>query len=276
MSGTIPSFLNEYNLIVFLNLSHNNIQGEVPKDGLFSNVSRFSVVGNLRLCGGIQALHLRACPRKISGNKKKTIFPRMILVLFLPLAVFLACLSFIIYLHRKSKWMNNVHVPVLQENQYPRISYQDIQLATEGFSLNNLLGVGRYGSVHKGTLKALEQVVAVKVLNVELRGANKSFLAECETLRNIRYRNLMKIITTCSSTDFKGNDFKALVFEFMTNGSLDNWLNSSSSSHRGHERNLTLLQRLSISIDVALGLDLGLDYLHHHSHTTTQVSLIVT
>ncbi|KAL8126961.1 hypothetical protein AgCh_014031 [Apium graveolens] len=56
-----------------------------------------------------------------------------------------------------------------------------------------------------------EQTVAVKILNVEGRGANKSFIAECETLRNIRHQNLIKIITPCSSTDFKGNDFKALV-----------------------------------------------------------------
>ena len=68
----------------------------------------------------------------------------------------------------------------------------------------------------------MENVVVVKVLKVEVSGASKSFLAECEALRNIHHRNLIKIITTCSSTDFAGNDFNALVFEFMRKGSVDN------------------------------------------------------
>ncbi|KAL8110013.1 hypothetical protein AgCh_025937 [Apium graveolens] len=83
-------------------------------------------------------------------------------------------------------------------------------------------GKGRYGSVYKGVLESVEHIVAVKVLNVEIHGVNKTFLAECETLRNIRHRNLIKIITACSTINFKGNNFKALVFEFMTNGSVDN------------------------------------------------------
>ncbi|GKV21181.1 hypothetical protein SLEP1_g31181 [Rubroshorea leprosula] len=95
------------------------------------------------------------------------------------------------------------------------------------------------------------------------RGAFNSFMAECEALRNIRHRNLVKIITSCSSIDFQGNDFKALVYELMPNGSLENWLHSSSQeTNIGQSRvqNLNLLQRISIAIDVASALD----YLHHH------------
>ncbi|XVE69373.1 hypothetical protein DITRI_Ditri09bG0147100 [Diplodiscus trichospermus] len=56
----------------------------------------------------------------------------------------------------------------------------------------------------------------------------------------------------------KGNDFKALVFEFMPNGSLEDWL------HGQHEsRYLNLAQRLDIAIDVANAMD----YLHHDCGT---------
>ncbi|XP_074374717.1 putative LRR receptor-like serine/threonine-protein kinase At3g47570 [Apium graveolens] len=79
---------------------------------------------------------------------------------------------------------------------------------------------------------------------------------------NIRHRNLIKILTACSSIDHKENDFKSLVFEFMANGSLDSWLHPRPHHHQGNERNSTILQRLNISIDVALGVN----YLHHHSH----------
>ncbi|XP_074336297.1 putative LRR receptor-like serine/threonine-protein kinase At3g47570 [Apium graveolens] len=105
----------------------------------------------------------------------------------------------------------------------------------------------------------MEQNVAVKIINVEICGADKSVLAECATLRNVVTAISSRLLQHCSGTDFKGNNFKALVFEFMPNGSLDNWL-YPCSSYQGNERNLTLLQRLKIWIDVAVGMD----YLHHH------------
>ncbi|KAL8112636.1 hypothetical protein AgCh_020082 [Apium graveolens] len=264
ISGNIPQFLGEFALVQFLNLSHNKLGGEVPKKGLFSNVSAFSVVGNYRLCGGIEALQLPSCPPNILKTKKEEFPWRLIpLVVLLPLATLLACLTFVFCRIKKSKQQNGP-VFVLQDTKYPRLSYQDLTLATLGFSQNNLLGQGGYGSVYKGILESesLQQIVAVKVLNVEVHGANKNFLAECEMLRNIRHRNLIKIITACSSTDIKGNDFKALVLEFMKNGSLDKWLHPSPSGQE-NKKNLSLFQRLNIAIDIALALD----YLHHQCPT---------
>ncbi|KAL7164779.1 hypothetical protein ACSBR2_040644 [Camellia fascicularis] len=86
---------------------------------------------------------------------------------------------------------------------------------------SNLIGEGGYGYVYKGIFNSSEQIVVVKVLNLYECGVNKSFVTECEALKNIRHRNFVKIITSCSSIDFRGNDFKALVFEFMENGSLE-------------------------------------------------------
>ncbi|XP_061997001.1 probable LRR receptor-like serine/threonine-protein kinase At3g47570 [Rosa rugosa] len=97
------------------------------------------------------------------------------------------------------------------------------------------------------------------------RGAAKSFMAECEALRNIRHRNLVKILTACSSIDFGGNDFKALVYEFMDNGSLEEWLHPSTGTGELTEapKILSLIQRLNIAIDVASALD----YLHNQCET---------
>ena len=66
--------------------------------------------------------------------------------------------------------------------------------------------------------------MAVKVLNLQKKGALKSFTAKCNVLRNVRHRNLVKFLTCCSIINYNGDEFKALVFEFMTNGSLDMWL----------------------------------------------------
>ncbi|CAD6343467.1 unnamed protein product [Miscanthus lutarioriparius] len=59
-------------------------------------------------------------------------------------------------------------------------------------------------------------MVAVKVFRLETWGAQKSLIAECNALRKVRHRNLVPILTACSSIDSNGNDFKALVYEFMT------------------------------------------------------------
>ncbi|XP_058109085.1 probable LRR receptor-like serine/threonine-protein kinase At3g47570 [Magnolia sinica] len=100
-------------------------------------------------------------------------------------------------------------------------------------------------------------MVAVKIFNLHRQGALRSFIAECEGLRNIRHRNLVKILTCCSSIDFNGNDFKALVYEYTPNGSLDKWLHGD-----GYDeliRDLKFIEMLNIAIDVACALD----YLHN-------------
>ena len=67
------------------------------------------------------------------------------------------------------------------------VSYQNLLKATDGFSSTNLIGVGGFGSVYKGIIDQGRQMIAVKVLNLSHHGASKSFLVECEALRNIRH-----------------------------------------------------------------------------------------
>ena len=66
----------------------------------------------------------------------------------------------------------------------PSISYKMLHQATNGFSLNNLIGYGSFGSLYKGVLNQEEMLVAVKVLNLQTKGSTKSFVAECNVLRN--------------------------------------------------------------------------------------------
>ncbi|KAG8071451.1 hypothetical protein GUJ93_ZPchr0006g45338 [Zizania palustris] len=124
------------------------------------------------------------------------------------------------------------------------------------FSESNLVGRGSYGSVYKGKLEEQRLEVAVKVFNLEMQGAERSFLLECEALRSIKHRNLLPIITACSTEDNKRDDFKALVYKFMPNGNLDTGLHHNGE---GTAREiLGLIQRISI----ALGIADALNYLH--------------
>ena len=134
------------------------------------------------------------------------------------------------------------------------VSYKMLHQVTNGFSLDNLIGSGSFGSVYKGVLDQEERLVAIKVLNLQNKDASKSFMAECKVLRNVRHRNLIKILTCCSSINYNGDDFKALDFEFMTNGSLEMWLHPMIDSNN-QSKNLSVLQRLIIAIDVAFALN---------------------
>ncbi|XP_077239814.1 uncharacterized protein LOC143880726 [Tasmannia lanceolata] len=261
-SGRIPKYLEELQLLTYLNLSFNNLQSEVPKQGVFRNTSVISVIGNDNLCGGIPELKLDQCiildnEKKRKSHVSKVIIPVAWVALCL---IFFSCASVALYWLRKSRKKPSLTTSI--EGQYLKVSYAELFKATNGFSSANLIGVGSNGTVYKGILGHEENIVAVKVFNLQLCGALKSFMAECKALRNIRHRNLVKIITSCSSIKFGGDDFKALVFEYMPNGSLEKWLHPKVDEQ--HKlRTLTFIERLNVSIDVAFALD----YLHHHCHT---------
>ncbi|XP_058087185.1 putative receptor-like protein kinase At3g47110 [Magnolia sinica] len=262
LSGHIPVALEKLQSLEYLDLSSNDLDGQLPTQGVFKNSSAFSVLGNNKLCGGIPQLQLPACPKKAPKKHGRSISLRVIFsVVGAVLGLILLSALFATF-YRVRRRANKTALPALfLEGHLLNVSYADLFKATGGFSSDNLIGVGSYGSVYKGILDHDQTVVAVKVLNLQQRGASRSFLAECEALRNIRHRNLLKIITACSSIDFNDNDFKALVFEYMNNGSLEEWLHPSV--HEQQElRSLNLIQRLDIAIDVASALE----YLHHHCH----------
>ena len=106
--------------------------------------------------------------------------------------------------------------------------------------------MGSFGYVFKGVLSK-GTLVAVKILNLRLEGAIKSFDVECKVLASVRHRNLVKVISLCSIPELR-----ALVLQYMLNGSLEKWLYSFNYC-------LNLFQRVSIMLDVALALE----YLHH-------------
>nr|GEU81391.1 protein kinase-like domain-containing protein [Tanacetum cinerariifolium] len=254
LSGKIPQFLDKWNSLEFLNLSFNDFEGQVPIVGVFANASAFSVLGNNKLCGGLVTLELPKCMEK---GSKTTRFPFFIFVIVIAptLLIILCC----VYLFCKKK-RNSQPSQSSGNERFLKVSYNELLKATDGFTTENLIGEGGFSSVYKGILDSRDDgFVAIKVLHLQTRGAHRSFLAECEAWRNIRHRNLLKIITSCSSVDFQGNDFKALVYEYMPNGSVHDWLHSSADTLK-----LNLLQRVNILNDVATALD----YLHNRCQTT--------
>ncbi|XP_068338478.1 probable LRR receptor-like serine/threonine-protein kinase At3g47570 [Pyrus communis] len=267
-SGEIPHFLEGFRILNNLNLSFNQFWGVVPTGGVFKNASAISVVGNTNLCSPVADLKLPKCKSKKTKKRRLSRSLKLILPLVFGLTLLGIAMVFSYFIFCLSRKKRKEISSSTLGNTILQVSYATLLKATHGFSEANLIGVGSFGSVYKGVLDDDDkaQLVAVKVFDLLRLGASKSFIAECEALRNIRHRNLVKIITVCSSVDFHGNDFKALVYEFMDNGSLEEWLHPPTGTEelRDHvPKNLNLLQRLEIAIGVACALD----YLHNHCET---------
>ena len=83
LSGQVPPFFMNLSSLVYLNLSFNNLEGKIPTEGVFANGSAVEVLGNPKLCGGVQELHLPNCllqdPEKV--HKKHSLSLKLTLTL---------------------------------------------------------------------------------------------------------------------------------------------------------------------------------------------------
>ncbi|KAM7515062.1 hypothetical protein LguiA_004645 [Lonicera macranthoides] len=240
LSGAIPKSFEALRYLQYFNVSFNRLEGEIPTGGHFANFTAQSFMQNDGLCG-VPRLQVHQCKRLRSRNLSplKYILPPIVST------ILLVALIIMLMGGRKKGVELQIQLSSLPR-ACRRVSYIELLQATNGFNESNLLGAGGVGLVYKGTLSD-DVNVAVKVFNLQLEDAFKSFDVECEVLRNIRHRNLTKIVSSCINMNFL-----ALVLEYMPNGSLEKWLYS-------HNYCLTILERLNIMIDVASALE----YLHH-------------
>ncbi|XP_050251045.1 rust resistance kinase Lr10-like isoform X5 [Quercus robur] len=132
-----------------------------------------------------------------------------------------------------------------QNNFMPiRYSYSEIRKMTKGFK--DKLGEGGYGSVYKGKLQS-GRLVAIKMLD-NFKANGQDFISEVATIGRIHHMNVVQLIGFCA----KGPK-RALIYEFMPNGSLDKYI-------------FSLEERIPLSIEklyeISLGVARGIEYLH--------------
>ncbi|VAH71725.1 unnamed protein product [Triticum turgidum subsp. durum] len=144
-------------------------------------------------------------------------------------------------------------------------SFEELEVATDGFSASRELGDGGFGTVYKGKLKD-GRVVAVKRLYKNNYRRVEQFLNEVDILSRLLHQNLV-ILYGCTSR--MSRDL-ILVYEFIANGTVADHLHGSLSAERG----LTWPLRLNIAIETAEALT----YLHaveiiHRDVKTTNILL---
>lgn len=131
-------------------------------------------------------------------------------------------------------------------------SFTEIKVMTNSFA--HKLGQGGYGFVYKGKLSDGRQV-AVKVLR-DNKGNGEDFINEVASISRTSHVNVVTLLGFC----YEANR-RALVYDFMPNGSLDKFICSKES--RGADCRL----EWEVLFQIAVGTARGLEYLHQGCNT---------
>ncbi|EXB97657.1 Cysteine-rich receptor-like protein kinase 25 [Morus notabilis] len=148
----------------------------------------------------------------------------IILAIVVPIAVCTVLLILAIcILRRRAKQHNSIEPENVGDDEITTIEslhfdFAEIEAATNKFSLDCKLGEGGFGEVYKGTL-ANGQEIAVKRLSKSSGQGVEEFKNEVLLLAKLQHRNLVRLFGFC----FEGEE-KLLVYEFVPNRSLDNFL----------------------------------------------------
>ncbi|KAK9939138.1 hypothetical protein M0R45_015845 [Rubus argutus] len=168
---------------------------------------------------------------------------------FCTLSILLIGAGTMIYRFHKREEENQLRVERFLEDykarKPSRYSYADIKRITDQFK--EKLGQGAYGTVFKGKLSS-ELLVAVKILN-NSNEKGEDFINEVGTMGQIHHVNVVRLVGYCAD-GFR----RALVYEFLPNGPLQNFLSSADN-----ENSFLGWDRLQ---DIALGIAKGIEYLH--------------
>ncbi|KAL1317185.1 hypothetical protein HN51_069283 [Arachis hypogaea] len=125
-------------------------------------------------------------------------------------------------------------------------SYEEIVEVTNGFSSENVIGEGGFGSVYKALMPD-GRVGAVKMLKPGSGQGEREFRAEVDIISRIHHRHLVSLIGYCIA-----EQHRVLVYEFVPNGNLSQHL---------HGNNLPVLDWPN-RMKIANGAARGIAYLH--------------
>ncbi|KAE8809577.1 Tyrosine-sulfated glycopeptide receptor 1 [Hordeum vulgare] len=272
LTGGIPAALSNLHFLSAFNISNNGLEGPIPFGGQFNTFQNSSFDGNPNLCGSMLT---HKCgpgstplvPRK-QGNK---------VIFAIAFGVFFGGIAFLLLLGRllveirikgfteKSQRENNggneetsfyssleqtVTVMPQRKVEENKLKFMNIVKATNNFDKENIIGCGGYGLVYKAELPDGSKL-AIKKLNSEMFLVEREFRAEVDALSMAQHANLVPLWGYCT----QGNS-RLLIYSYMENGSLDDWL---------HNRDDYLKSCLDwpTRLKIAQGASLGLSYIHN-------------
>ncbi|XP_062225224.1 G-type lectin S-receptor-like serine/threonine-protein kinase LECRK4 [Phragmites australis] len=128
-------------------------------------------------------------------------------------------------------------------------TYAELEKATSGFQ--EVLGSGASGIVYKGQLQdELGICIAVKKIDKLEQESENEFTVEVQAIGRTHHKNLVRLLGFCN----EGKE-RLLVYEFMTNGSLNRFIFGD------------VRLQWNLRVQIALGVARGLLYLHEECST---------
>ncbi|GJW52741.1 kinase-like domain, phloem protein 2-like protein [Tanacetum coccineum] len=122
-----------------------------------------------------------------------------------------------------------------------KLSLEDVKLATQDFSPDNIIGHGVFGNIYRGEVTHAH-VHKIKRLDKKTAEGEAQFATELEILMEYKHENVIGLVGYCDE-----EEEKIIVYQYASRGSLDKYLSDDS---------LTWVMRLKICIDIAIGLEL--------------------
>ncbi|KAK1387393.1 Protein kinase domain-containing protein [Heracleum sosnowskyi] len=156
--------------------------------------------------------------------------------------------------YQPSSHQQNISSPLSGLPEFSQLGWghwftlRDLEVATNRFSKDNVIGEGGYGVVYQGYLPN-GSIIAVKKIFNNVGQAEKDFKIEVEAIGHVRHKNLVRLLGYC----IEGTQ-RMLVYEYVNNGNLEQWLHGAMRQH-GY---LTWEARMK----VILGTAKALAYLH--------------
>ncbi|KAL0803048.1 hypothetical protein Bca101_058224 [Brassica carinata] len=151
----------------------------------------------------------------------------------------------ILLVKRKNRKNSSVVTFKVLLKQY---TYAELKKITKSFS--HTLGKGGFGTVYRGKLSNGFKV-AVKVMK-DLKGTGEDFVNEVASMSQTSHVNIVSLLGFC----YEGSK-RAIVYEFLKNGSLDQFISRANSS----------TQDVATLYKITLGISRGLEYLHYGCKT---------
>ena len=131
-----------------------------------------------------------------------------------------------------------------------RISFAELQKATNSFDRGKVIGVGKTGTVYKAAHPHL-RFTAVKRL-FDFQHLEKQFLSELMILGKFRHKNIVPLLGFCVESRER-----ILVYQYMPNGNLYDWLHPVKGEPK--------IMEWHFRVNIAVGMARGLAWLHNHN-----------
>ncbi|PIN04200.1 Serine/threonine protein kinase [Handroanthus impetiginosus] len=152
--------------------------------------------------------------------------------------------SILLMIKRKRRGRNN------EDIELPSFKFVTIVVATNNFSMENLIGKGGFGLVYRGRLLVEGEIAAKRLSRTSGQGLEE-FKNEVILIAKLQHKNLVRLLGCC----IEGEE-RILIYEYMHNKSLNYFV---------FDQNRRIVLTWPMRFDIIIGIVRGLLYLHHDS-----------